>query len=129
MKIYHNPRCRKSRQTLDLIKQKTDNYEIIEYLNEPLEFDDYKLILEKMKLKPINLVRIKETIWKEKYKGKEMSDNDIIKALVDNPKLMERPIVTSNTQAIIGRPPENVLNLFSQGFDPFLTYLPLPKHK
>ena len=70
MKIYHNPRCSKSRQTLDLIKQKTKNYEIIEYLNEPLEFDDYKLILEKMELKPINLVRIKETIWKEKYKGK-----------------------------------------------------------
>ena len=53
MKIYHNPRCSKSRQTLDLIKQKTKNYEIIEYLNEPLEFDDYKLILEKMELKPI----------------------------------------------------------------------------
>ena len=62
MKIYHNPRCSKSRQTLNLIKQKTENYEIIEYLNEPLEFDDYKLILEKMKLKPINLVRVKETI-------------------------------------------------------------------
>ena len=113
MKIYHNPRCSKSRQTLDLIKQQTKNYEIIEYLNEPLEFDDYKLILEKMELKPINLVRIKETIWKEKYKGEKMSDDDIIKALVDNPKLMERPIVTTNTQAIIGRPAENVLNLFS----------------
>ena len=113
MKIYHNPRCSKSRQTLDLIKQKTKNYEIIEYLKEPLELDDYKLILEKMELKPIKLVRIEETIWKEKYKGKEMSDEDIIKALVDNPRLMERPIVTTNKQAIIGRPPENVLNLFS----------------
>ena len=113
MKIYHNPRCSKSRQTLDLIKQKTKNYEIIEYLNEPLEFNDYKLILEKMDLKPINLVRIKETIWKEKYKGEEMSDDDIIKALVENPKLMERPIVTTNKQAIIGRPPENVLDLFN----------------
>ena len=96
-----------------MIKQKTKDYEIIEYLNEPLEFDDYKLILEKMELKPINLVRINETIWKEKYKGKEMSDHDIIKALVDNPKLMQRPIVTTTKQAIIGRPPENVLNLFS----------------
>ena len=113
MKIYHNPRCSKCRQTLDLIKQKTKNYEIIEYLNEPLEFDDYKLILEKMELKPINLVRIKETIWKENYKGKEMSDDDIINALVDNPMLMKRPIVTTNKQAIIGRPPQNVLNLFS----------------
>jgi arsenate reductase len=113
MKIYHNPRCSKSRQTLDLIKQKTNNYEIIEYLKEPLEFDDYKLILEKMELKPINLVRIKERIWKEKYKEKKMSNDDIIKALVDNPKLMERPIVTTNKQAIIGRPPKNVLNLFS----------------
>ena len=113
MKIYHNPRCSKSRQTLDLIKQKTKNYEIIEYLNKPLEFDEYKVILKKLKLKPINLVRIKETIWKEKFKGKEISDNDIIKALIDNPKLMVRPIVTTNKQAIRGIPPENVLDLFS----------------
>lgn len=113
MKIYHNPRCSKSRQTLDLIKQRTKNYEIIEYLNEPLEFDDYKLILEKIDLKPINLVRIKEPIWKDKYKGEEMSDDEIIKALVDHPQLMERPIVITYKQAIIGRPPENVLNLFS----------------
>ena len=113
MKIYHNPKCSKSRQTLAIIKQKTKNYEIIEYLKKPLGFDDYKLILEKMDLKPINLVRKKETIWKEKYKGEEMCDDDIIKALVDNPQLMERPIVTTNKQAIIGRPPENVLNLFS----------------
>ena len=113
MKIYHNPRCSKSRQTLNLIKNKTKNYEIIEYLNEPLEFDDYKLIIEKMELKPINLLRIKETIWKEKYTGEVMSDNKIIESLVDNPQLMVRPIVTTKKQAIIGRPPDNVLNLFS----------------
>ena len=113
MKIYHNPRCSKSRETLNLIKQKTKNYEIIDYLNEPPGFDDYKIILEKMGVKPIYLVRIKETLWKEKYKGKEMTDDDIINALVDNPMLMKRPIVTTNKQAIIGRPPQNVLNLFS----------------
>jgi arsenate reductase len=113
MKIYHNPRCSKSRQTLALLESKTSNFEIIEYLKEPLKFDDIELLLVKLGIKPIDLVRKNEPIWKENYKNKNLSDDEIINAMVDNPKLMERPIVTTNTKAVIGRPPENVLSLFA----------------
>ncbi len=113
IKIYHNPKCSKSRQTLALLEEKTKDFEIVEYLKNPLKFDDFELLLVKLNLKPIDLVRTKEEIWKENYKGKEMMDDEIITALVDNPKLMERPIVATATKAIIGRPPENVLKLFS----------------
>ena len=112
MKIYHNPRCSKSRQTLALLEEKTTDFEIVEYLKTPLKFDDLELLLVKLEIRPIELVRKGEQIWKESYKGKDLSDDEIINAIVDNPKLMERPIVTTNTKAVIGRPPENVLNLF-----------------
>ena len=113
MKIYHNPKCSKSRQTLAIIEEKTSKFEIVEYLQNPLKFNDYELLLIKLNLKPIDIVRKNEKIWKDNYRGEEMGDYDIITALVDNPKLMERPIVTTTTKAIIGRPPENVLELFN----------------
>ena len=113
MKIYHNPRCNKSRQALELIKSKTSNFEIIEYLNKPLKFNEIKLLLSLLKINPLELIRTQESIWKENYKEKKMTDDEIIYAIIEYPKLMERPIVTNNKKAIIGRPPENVLDLFS----------------
>ena len=113
MKIYHNPKCSKSRQTLELLKSKTSEFEIIEYLKEPLDFDNIEVLLLKLEIQPKDLVRTNETIWKENYKGKELSDDNIIKAMVDNPKLIERPIVVHNNKAVIGRPPENILSLFA----------------
>ncbi len=113
MKIYHNPKCSKSRQTLALIQEKGKEVKIIEYLKTPLTFEDLELILVKLGVSPIQLVRTKEEIWITNYKGKEMTDDDIITALVDNPKIMERPIVVKASKAVIGRPPENVLKLFS----------------
>jgi len=111
MKIYHNPRCSKSRQTLTLIQERGKEIEIIEYLKNPLTFEDLELILVKLSISPIELVRNKEEIWKENYKGKELKDNEIIQAMVDNPKIIERPIVINGMKAIIGRPPENVLKI------------------
>ena len=70
-----------------------------------------KLILEKLAISPINLIRNKEEIWKENYKGKTLEDDEIIQAMVDNPKIIERPIVINGMKAIIGRPPENVLEI------------------
>tara|TARA_B100001142_G_scaffold170032_1_gene169568 strand:+ start:10971 stop:11312 length:342 start_codon:yes stop_codon:yes gene_type:complete len=113
MKIYHNPRCSKSRQTLAIIEKKTSNFEIVRYLEDPLKFNDIKVLLIKLNIKPIKIVRTKETIWREKFKGKEINDNEIINILAENPKLMERPIVETKEKAIIGRPPENVLELFN----------------
>jgi arsenate reductase len=111
MKIYHNPRCSKSRQTLALIQENGQEVEIIEYLKESLSFKDLKSILEMLNIKAIELIRTNEIIWKENYKGKEMTDQELIDAMMENPKLIERPIVIKNGKAIIGRPPEKVLNL------------------
>ena len=111
MKIYHNPKCSKSRTTLTLIQEKSKEVEIIEYLKNPLTFEDLELILVKLSISPIELVRNKEEIWKENYKGKTLMDDEIIQAMVDNPKIIERPIVINGMKAIIGRPPENVLKI------------------
>ena len=112
-KIYHNPRCTKSRQTLAILEKKTTDFKIIEYLKNPLSFDEINEIIEKLAIKPIDLIRKKEQIWKDNYKGKEMTDVEIIKVMEENPKLIERPIVINERQGIIGRPPEKVLSLFT----------------
>ena len=113
VKIYHNPMCSKSRQVVALVKSKTSDFEIIEYLKNPLKFEEITLLLSQLNIKPLELIRIQESIWKENYKGIQMNDDQIINAIVNHPKLMERPIVTTNKKAILGRPPENILELFS----------------
>jgi len=113
MKIYYNPRCSKSRQTLALIQEKGQEVEIIEYLKDTLSFEDLALILEMLNIQPIELIRKNELIWKENYRGKQMTDDEIINAMRENPKLIERPIVVKNGQAIIGRPPKKVLDLLT----------------
>ena len=113
LKIYHNPSCSKSRETLAIIKNKTSNFKVIEYLKNPLTFRKIKLILSQLNIKPLELIRTQESIWNENYNEKKLTDDEIIKLIVNHPKLMERPIVTTNKRAIIGRPPENVLDLFS----------------
>ena len=113
MKIYHNPRCSKSRKTLALIKQKGENPEIIEYLKERISIEDLEFLLGMLKIKPIELIRRNEQIWKERYNGKELTDDEIIMVMAENPKLIERPIVVKNRKAVIGRPPEKVLSLLS----------------
>ena len=111
MKIYHNPRCSKSRKTLTLIQEKGKEVEIIEYLKSPPTFEDLKLILKKLAISPIDLIRHKEEVWKEEYKGKKLKDDEMIQAIVNHPKIMERPIVINGMKAIIGSPPENVLEI------------------
>lgn len=114
MKIYHNPGCKKSREVLELLKTKINSLEIIDYTKSPLGFEDIKLILIQLKIAPIKLIRQKEKIWKENYKNKNnITDNEIIQAMVKYPKLIERPIAIKNEKAIIGRPPENVLKLLN----------------
>ena len=113
MKIYHNPKCSKSRQTLELVRNKTSEFEIIEYLNNPLTAKEITVLLSQLNIKPLALVRTQEIIWRENYKGKELTDIEIINTMFENPKLIERPIVVKNNKAVIGRPPENVLGLFA----------------
>ncbi len=109
LKIYHNPRCSKSRQTLQLIKDADAEVEIIDYLKTPPTEDELREILTKLNLPVEYLIRKSEAIYKTEFKGKELSEDEWIKALVKNPKLIERPIVVNEEgDVILGRPPENV---------------------
>ena len=108
MKIYHNPRCRKSREGIKYLESKKINFEVIDYIKNNLSLEQIKNILKKLQLKPIELVRKNEVIWKEKYKGKDFTDEQLIKILTNEPKLIERPIIVSEKLAVIGRPAENI---------------------
>lgn len=111
MKIYHNPRCTKSRETLQLIESTGIKPEIIEYLKTPPDKKELKSVLEKLGMTPQDIIRKNEALFKENYKGKSYTDEEWLDILIENPKLIERPIVIKNDQAIIGRPPENVKKL------------------
>lgn len=106
MKIYHNPRCSKSRQGLAILEESNNPFEVIKYLDKPFAQEELTELIKLLGIKPIDLVRKNETIWKTKFKGKNLSDSEIIKAMVNNPKLIERPIVVNKGKAVIGRPPE-----------------------
>ena len=108
MKIYHNPRCRKSREGIKYLESKKINFEVIDYIKNNLSLEQIRNILKKLQLKPIELVRKNEAIWKEKYKGKDFTDQQLIKILSNEPKLIERPIIVSEKLAVIGRPAENI---------------------
>ena len=111
MKIFHNPRCSKSRQGLAILNDAKVDFEIVEYLKTPPSEKEIKDILSKLNMEPIDLVRKNEAIWKENYKGKDLSNEQIIKAMAKNPKLIERPIVIKDDKAVLGRPPENISSL------------------
>ena len=111
IKIYHNPRCRKSREGLALVENSGKEFEIIKYLDNPLNEKELNDILNLLNITPIELVRTNEKIWKENFKGKELKDAEIVKAMVENPKLIERPIVIYNESAVVGRPPEKILEI------------------
>lgn len=111
IKIYHNPRCSKSRQGLKLVENSGKPYEIIKYLDDSLSAKALKDIINLLGIKPIDLVRKNEAIWKNDYKGKILNDTEIIDAMIKNPKLIERPIFVNGNKAIIGRPPENILQI------------------
>ena len=106
--IYHNPRCGKSRDCLAFLETSNKKFEIIKYLETPLAFNELKEIIRKLSINPIALIRKNETIWKENFKGKEVTDSEIIQSMVDYPILMERPIVVYNDKAIIARPLEKI---------------------
>ncbi|WP_051605780.1 arsenate reductase (glutaredoxin) [Polaribacter sp. Hel_I_88] len=109
--IFHNPRCRKSREGLQILENSGQEFEIVKYLEDVPSETELKEIIEILEIFPIQLIRKTEKIWKEEYKGKELSDSEIIKAMVQNPKLIERPIVINHDKAVIGRPPENIKSI------------------
>ena len=111
MKIYHNPRCSKSRQGLAILEASKLNFEIIKYLDAKITVNELTEVIKLLKIAPIDLVRKNEVVWKEKFKGKNLSDPEIILAMTVNPKLIERSIVINNGKAVIGRPPELIKSI------------------
>jgi len=112
--IYHNPRCSKSRQTLELLNARGLSPTIIEYLETPPDTATLEAILKKLGLKPRQLMRAKEAPYVElNLSNPDLRDDDLTSAMVNNPILIERPIVVIGERAVIGRPPENIDRLFA----------------
>jgi arsenate reductase (glutaredoxin) len=111
--IFHNPKCTKSRQTLALLQEHGVEPQIIEYLKTPPTAAELKSILVKLGMKPEQLVRKGEDVYKANYAGKTLTDAQWIDAMVKHPILIERPVVVSGNRAVLGRPPENVKPLLS----------------
>jgi arsenate reductase len=109
--IYHNPRCSKSRQTLALIEATKMPVTVVEYLKFPLDEANIKQLLNQLGVTAIKMMRVKEAEFKEQNLA-NASEEQLVQAMVSTPKLIERPIVTNDVTAIIGRPPENVQALF-----------------
>lgn len=111
MKFYHNPRCGKSREALKLLQEKGIEPEIVEYLKNIPTHAELEDILQKLDMKAEDLLRKNEKVFKELYKGKELSNSKWIEAMIAEPKLIERPIFIKGDKAVVGRPPEKVLEL------------------
>ena len=110
--IYHNPRCSKSRQTLEILNEQEVDTEIVLYLENPPSAEEVASILEKLGLSSRDIIRKGEEEYKLlNIKDQSLTENELISFMSENPKLIERPIVVKDDKAIIGRPPENVLSL------------------
>lgn len=109
--ILHNPRCGKSREGIALLEESGKVYEVIKYLEHPLDEDELNELIRKLNIRPFQLVRQKEKIWVEQFKNQNLSDKEIVKAIAKYPILMERPVVITEKKAIIGRPPQQILDI------------------
>lgn len=106
--IYHNPRCAKSRETLKLVENCGEKFEVVEYLKTPPSKNQLKEIATLLQKAPQDFIRKNEKLYKEKYANQELSNDEWLTVLSLNPILIERPIVTKGDKAVIGRPPESV---------------------
>lgn len=111
MELIHNPRCSKSRQALALLQEKGIEPEIRLYLKDELTKDELKSILKKLNVEASSIIRKGEKDFKENFKGKELSEEEWIDAMIKYPKLIERPILINGDNAKVGRPPEDVLEI------------------
>lgn len=108
LKIYHNPRCSKSRLGLEMLKNSGEKFQIIDYLKNRLSEEELGEIISFLGIPAEEMVRKNEPGWKETYSGKSLSEAEIIRAMANDPKLIERPIVVKNGKAVIGRPTEKI---------------------
>lgn len=108
IEIYHNPRCRKSREALDILREAGHEPSIRLYLDDTPDVDTFKKLLVRLNMKPEALLRKGEAAYKEKFRDKNFTDEEWITIMLENPKLIERPIVIRGNKAVVGRPPERV---------------------
>jgi arsenate reductase (glutaredoxin) len=111
IQIYHNARCSKSREGMCLLDGLGDEVEIIEYTKHPLTEEQLSELIAKLGIKPVQLVRTKEEIYKTKFADRKMTPKQWINAMIKYPELMERPIVVKGNRAVIGRPPSLITEL------------------
>ena len=111
IKIYHNPRCCKSRNGFEIIKESGKNIEIVTYLENTPTKEELKQLINLLNIPAEDLIRKNEAAWKENFKGKNLTQEQLIEAMVSFPKLIERPIVINGSKAVIGRPPEKILEI------------------
>ena len=111
IKIFHNNRCRKSREGIEILEQSGKDFEVVKYLENTPSKQELTTIIDLLGITPIDLIRKKEPIWKSDFKGRALSNDAIIEAMIKHPKLIERPIVINGKQAVIGRPPSQILDI------------------
>ena len=110
--VYHNPRCKKSRAGLQYVQEHTNDFEVVEYLKNPINEGVLKDLLMKLNQKPHDMVRTQEAIYKSNFKGKNFTDDEWVKIMIETPKLIKRPIVVRGNKAVWGDPAENLSVLF-----------------
>lgn len=108
--VYHNPRCRKSREVLQILEDQGAAIKIVNYLNKPLKKEELQTILNQIGLQPSQIVRKNEADWKAVPNRNELTQDQILDVLVEFPKTIERPIVTSNNKGVLARPIENLIS-------------------
>ena len=108
--VYHNPRWGKSRDSVRILEEKKIDYRIIEYLKEPLDIEELKNILTILNVKPKDIVRTSEAEFKNN-KLSEVSGDKLLRAIIKFPKILQRPIIIKGSRGVIGRPPENILDI------------------
>ena len=112
IKIFHNPRCNKSRLGLDYLKTKTEDFEVIDYLKTGLTKETLQQIIQRLNVKPVELVRTQEEYFKQQLKGKIFSDEEWIQIIIENPKLLKRPIIVNKYKAVWADPVDLTDKLF-----------------
>ena len=114
LQIFHNNRCGKSRNCLSMLESSGKEFEIISYLTTPPTAAELQGVIEKLDIKPFDLVRQKEKTWIDNFKGKNFTDEELIKIMITNPILIERPILISEEKAIIARDEEKIINFLKK---------------
>lgn len=108
--ILHNSRCGKSREAMKVLEESGKDFEVREYLKQTLTKEELKAILTKLNLKPLDIVRTNEEEWKVNFKDKELSEDEVLNAMIEFPKLIQRPIVIDENSGVVGRPKELVVD-------------------